>query len=446
MGSGPQFATVEGSRVAYEVHGEDDLDIVYSPGLASHLDMTMEQPRYRHYIESLGRFGRVIRFDRRGTGISDPAPEERSESWEIWLDDLRAVLDAAGSEHTAILATNDAGGAAMLFAATFPERVRALVLFNTSAMFIQAPDYPAGHPAEVAPFIADGLRAIWGTEDSIGVLAPSLVADEPFRLWYSRFQRAASSPAAMAESMTRLMRMDARHVLAEIQCPTLVIHRTDYGTIPIEHGRYLAEHISTATFLEVAGADAPLYTQGMEPMVDAIGAFLGKSPHPEVDDRQFATVLFTDIVSSTERAAQVGDHAWHRLLDAHDSATQAAVRTCGGKFIKSTGDGILATFSSPSRAIECAQAINAGVLAVGLEVRVGLHAGPIVIRHDGDIGGLAVHAAARVMSKAGAGELWVSGSIVGLVTDPDIPFADRGSYELKGVPGQQQLFSLTLTA
>lgn len=446
MSDGPVFASVEGSRVAYQVHGDGDLDIAYSPGLASHLDMTLEQPRYRRYVEALGRYGRVIRFDRRGTGISDPAPTESPESWELWADDLGAVLDDAGSAHAAIIATNDAGGAAMLFAATNPERVRALVLFNTTSRFTVAPDYPEGHPDEVAQFVTGTIRSTWGTDDSVGLLAPSLVADEPFRRWYTRFQRAASSPTMMAENMSRLLRMDARHVLPEIQCPVLVIHRADYGMVPAQQARYMVTRSPNATYLEVPGGDAPIYTQGMEPIVQEIGAFLGRTPRPPADDRQFSTVLFTDIVASTKRAAEVGDHAWHRLLDDHDATTRSAVLAHGGRFIKSTGDGALATFDAASRAIRCARAIRDGVRTIGLDVRVGLHAGPILVRQDGDVGGLAVNAASRVMAKAGSGELWVSGSVAGLVTDPDVTFVDRGPHELKGVPAEQQLFTVAFAA
>jgi len=444
MSDGPEFASVNGARVAYETHGQGDLDIAYSPGVASHLDMAMESPRYRHFVDSLARFGRVIRFDRRGTGISDPTPPDAGESWEVWADDLRAVLDATSSRETTIVSTNDAGGAALLFAATHPERVRALVLFNTSAKFTLAPGYPQGHPPEVAQAVVQTVRTTWGTEKSIELLAPSQISDEPFRRWYPRFQRAAISPTAMAETMDRVLRMDARHVLAEVQCPTLVIHRSDYGVIPQAQGEYIANHVPHGTFLTVPGADAVLITEGLETIIAAIGEFLGTNPATESDDRQFSTVLFTDIVASTEQAAALGDQAWHRVLDAHDGATRAAVQAAGGRFIKSTGDGVLATFDSPSRAIQCARDIHLRLRALGLEVRVGLHAGPVLVRHDGDIGGLAVHAAARVMTQAGAGELWVSSSIVGLVTDSAMAFAPRGLFDLKGVPGPHELFSATL--
>lgn len=446
MEDGPRFATVGAARVAYQTHGEGDLDIVYSPGLASHLDMTLQQHRYRRYIESLGRFGRVVRFDRRGTGISDPAPPAPVESWELWSEDLGAVLDDTGSEHAAIIATNDAGGAATLFAATYPERVRALVLFNTTSRFSAGPGYAEGHPPEVAQVVADAVRSTWGTDDSVGLLAPSLAADAGFRRWYTQFQRAASSPTAMADSMARVLRMDARHVLPEVRCPVLVIHRSEYAMVPVSQARYVVEHLPAATFLEVPGADAPIYTQGTKEIVDQIGAFLGRTPRPPADDRQFSTVLFTDIVSSTGRAAEVGDQVWHQLLDEHDAVTRSAVLAHDGRLIKSTGDGALVTFDAPSRAVRCADEIRTSVRGVGLDVRIGLHAGPVVVRQDGDVGGLAVHAAARVMSKAGPGEVWVSSGVAGLITDPDIELRDRGTHELKGLPEEQQLFSVAVAA
>lgn len=246
----------------------------------------------------------------------------------------------------------------------------------------------------------------------------------------------------MSESVLRILNTDARHVLPEIHCPTLVLHRRDYGTVPAAQGAYLAANIAGAEYVEVPGSDAPIYTEGLDEMVALIGAFLGTSPRPVDDGRQFATVLFTDIVSSTERAAAEGDQAWHQLLDAHDAASRGAVFGCGGTFIKSTGDGILATFDSPSRAIQAARAIRDDVRAVGLDVCVGLHAGPIIVRHDGDVGGLAVHAAARVMSKAGAGEIWASDAITGLVTDPDVSFDERGLHALKGLAEPVPLFEV----
>lgn len=443
MDGAPRFVEVHGARVGYETHGSGDIDIVYSPGLASHLDMTMEQSRYRHLVEGLTQFGRVIRFDRRGTGISDAAHVDTHDSWELWVDDLGAVLDDAGSAQAVVIATNDAGAPALLFAATQPSRTQALVLFNTTSRFTAAPDYPEGHPADAIDFVTGALREMWGTEAAVGLLAPSLQSDAPFSRWYTRFQRAACTPAAMADSILGVLNLDARHVLPEIHCPTLVLHRSDYLTVPTAQGKFLADRIPNAEYVEIPGADAPIYTQGLDDSVRRIGAFLGASARPADDGRQFATVLFSDIVSSTERAAAEGDSAWHHLLDAHDTASRGAVSTWGGKFIKSTGDGVLATFDSPSRAIRAAWAIRRDVHAVGLDVCVGLHAGPIIVRQDGDVGGLAVHAAARVMSKAGPREVWASDSVVRLVSDPDITFTACGPYDLKGLPEPVPLYQVS---
>jgi class 3 adenylate cyclase/pimeloyl-ACP methyl ester carboxylesterase len=443
MDEGLRFVDVNGARVGYETHGTGDIDIIYSSGLASHLDMLMEQPRYRRLLEELTRFGRVIRFDRRGSGISDPAPEDRPDSWELWVDDLTAVLDAAGSKHAAIFAANDAGAPAILFAATHPSRTQALILFNTSARFTAAPGYPEGNSPRVTALVMDAFRKNWGTEAAVAMLTPSLTSDEPFSRWYARFQRAAQSPTAMAESVLGILQMDARHVLSQVQCPTLVIHRRGYATIPKGQGEFLARHLPNARFLEIPGADAPLWAQDFDEAVVGIGELLGRSPHPHDDGRQFSTVLFTDIVSSTERAATEGDTAWHRIIDAHDDDARSTVARYSGKFIKSTGDGILAIFTSPSQAIAAARALHNEAHTIGLEIRIGLHAGPVILRHDGDVGGLAVHAAARVMSLAGPGETWASDAVTNLLTDPSVTLNDRGIQQLKGVPDSIALFTVT---
>ncbi len=428
--------------MAFETHGEGDLDIVYSPGLASHLDLTMEQPRYRHYVEQLGAYGRVIRFDRRGTGVSDAVPSDCAESWEMWADDLSAVLDAVGSPQAVVLATNDAGPAGILFAATQPERTRALVLFNTTARFIAGPGYPEGHPPEAADFVVEVLRTVWGTEDSVPVLAPSLAADEPFRRWYARFQRAACPPAEMAENMARLFRMDARHVLPEVRCPTLVLHREAYGAAPPDQGRYLAAHIPNADFALLSGADAMIYTEGTDEILSRIGRFLGRAPQPVGGGSNFATVLFTDIVGSTDMAVEMGDQAWHALLDAHDVHLRDVVAAEGGLVIKTTGDGVLATFDSPTRAIRCALAVGPRVRELGVEVRAGLHAGPIVRRPDGDVAGVAVHIAARVLGIAEPGEVLVTAAVSDLLTADSIITTDRGRHLLKGIPDPQRVHAV----
>ena len=441
VAGGIEYARVGDAQVAYQVHGAGDLDIVYSPGLASHLDLTLEQPRYRRYVEALGRLGRVIRFDRRGVGVSDPLPPGHDETWEQWAEDLAAVLDHAGSEQAVVIATNDAGPVAMLFAAVQPGRTRALVLFNTTARFGQAPDHPDGHPPEVAEAIVQLLRTTWGREEAADLLAPSLAADAPFRTWYSRFQRGACRPAEMADTLARMFRMDARRVLPEIRCPTLVLHRKDYALLTPRHGQYLASHIPGAVYEELGGGDAPIYTQDMQDIVDRIGDFLGRAPEPQADGRTFTTVLFSDIVGSTERAVALGDARWHALLDAHDAVAREVVAQDSGRIIKSTGDGILATFDAASRALHCAGRLRARLAELGIEVRVGVHSGPVVQRLDGDISGVAVHIAARVMGEAGTGEVLVTGGVLDLVTADAVTFEDRGERDLKGIPQRHRLFA-----
>jgi class 3 adenylate cyclase len=441
-----RFAQVGSARVGYAIHGDSDLDIVYAPGVASHLDLTLEEPRYRQYIEQLTALGRVIRFDRRGTGISDPVPADAPESWEIWVDDLEAVIVAAGSSKTVIIASNDAGGPAVLFAATHPQLVNALVLFNTTACFLAAEGYPEGHPPEVAELVVAALKEMWGTEHAAEILVPSLAADEPFRRRYARFQRGACTPGEMVASMERLLRIDARSVLPQVQCPTLVVHREAYTTVPPAQGRALAAGIRNAVFLAVPGADAPIYTQGTADIVAKIGEFIGRAPDATPDDRVFRTVLFTDIVSSTERAVEMGDADWNRLIAAHDDVALEEVAKADGRVIKGTGDGTLAVFEAPTRALRCVLEIKARAARLGIGVRGGLHAGPISQRRDGDISGVAVNAAARVLSLAKGDEVLVSDAVADLVTGDEFRFSPWGERELRGLPGTWKIFEVDRAA
>lgn len=436
MDADVQFAAVGSARVGYCVHGQGDIDIVYAPGLASHLDLTLEQPRYRRYIESLQQFGRVIRFDRRGTGVSDPAPADAEESWEMWTEDLAGVLAAAGSRRVAIIAANDAGPAAILFAAQHPDSMHGLVLFNTTARFLAGDGYPEGHPPAVGTQVTELLRATWGSDAGAAALAPSLAADEGFRRWYQRFQRGACSPGAMAASMQRLFRLDVRSALPEVQCPTLVLHRSQYALLPVSHAEAIAQGIPGARLEILSGTDAPIYTQNMHDIVARIGRFLGTSAPCAEDGRLFRVILFTDIVSSTERLVAVGDREWSELLDAHDTVVRETLALHQGQVIEISGDGVVATFGAPTRALRCVEELRARLRPLGMDLRAGLHAGPVVLRDDGRISGVAVHVAARIQAQALRGQTLVSESLAALVTGEEFSFSEWGRRALKGLPGE----------
>jgi class 3 adenylate cyclase len=439
-----RFTQVGSARVGYAIHGAGDLDIVYAPGLPGHLDVTMEQPRYRHYIDGLMELGRVIRFDRRGTGVSDSVPHDAPVgTWELWADDLEAVLRAADSRRVVIIAANDAGPGAMLFAATHPDLTASLILFNTTACFLAREGYP-GHTPETAEFVTQVLGEVWGTESSIPILAPSLASDAAFCRWYARFQRAAVSPGEIAESMRRVFLMDCRAVLPEIRCPTLVLHREDYFTLPLEQGAAIAEAIPGAVLEVVPGGDAPIWAQGVSETLELIAGFLGRARTPPPDDRVFCTVLFTDIVASTETAIELGDHVWRKLINDYEAVAYDAVRNHEGRFVKATGDGTLATFDRPTRALRCALEINDRARELGISVRAGVHAGPLTVRENGDISGIAVNAAARVLGQANAREILSSEVLLDLVGGDEVEFTPRGEHDLKGFDGAWPLYAVSV--
>jgi class 3 adenylate cyclase len=352
------------------------------------------------------------------------------------------VLDEVGSERAAILVSLDAGSMAMYFAATKPERTSALILFNTTARVLAADDYPIGMPREVAEALLGQFDQVWGTESMAQLVAPSRGDDQRFRRWIAKAARSAASPKAAQAFLRVMFEIDARPLLPLIHAPTLVLHRTGYSILPIQHGRYLAEHIPDARLIELPGADATLPHQAPEVVLDHVEAFLANLRRPGVPDRVLATVLFTDIVASTEQAGRLGDRRWRELLEVHDELAQRLVQEFGGQLIKTTGDGILVTFDGPGRGIRCAAALREKLGGVGLHIRAGLHTGEVELR-DGDVGGLAVHLAARVMAAAGSGEILVSQTVRDLVVGSDIAVEARGPHTLKGIQGSWQLFAVT---
>jgi class 3 adenylate cyclase len=432
-----KYVDVGGVEVAYQVVGQGPPDLIYIAGF-SHVDLLWDDQVWAAFLERLASFSRLILFDRRGTGASAAIPNIATPTWEEWADDVGAVLDAAGSERTVVLAETEGGPTGLLFTAMQPERVSALMLANTTARRLRADDYPIGLAPEAVDDWVETWKTTWGRADVVAMAFPSRVDDPEFRLWAAKTMRALATPKnAAAQIRSMIESMDAREALPLIQVPTLVLHTKDNLVYSVEEGRYLADHIDRAKFVELPGGDVVVAFS--TPAMEEIGEFLtGQRPEVEVD-RILTTLLFTDIVSSTEQAAAMGDQRWHSLLDAHDRTVRDHLRRFRGKEINTTGDGFLASFDGPARAIRCALAISEATRALGIDLHLGLHTGECEVRGD-DLGGLAVHIAARVASLAGPGEVLVSGTVKDLVVGSRIDFGDRGEHQLKGVPGSWKLY------
>jgi class 3 adenylate cyclase len=436
-----RYTSLGEADIAYQVMGEGPGDLVYVNGLTEHIDVQWENPLMARFLERLASFSRLIMFDRRGAGASDPVPLDVLPTWEEWTEDLRAVLDAAGSERAAIYAELDAGPMGMIFAATHPERTSALVLGNTVARYAWAEDYPDGATGEAVDAIVELFRATWGTEELIAAVFPSMAGDRAFLRWRAKFTRASATPRTAATQYRYIFGLDVRSVLPTIGVPTLVLHRSSFPLVPVEHGRYLAEHIAGARFVEVTGSDGWFFTEGAGDVLDEVQEFLtGARPVPE-PDRVLATILFSDIVGSTEVAARLGDRRWHDLLERHDVLVRTELDLHRGHEVKTTGDGFLATFDGPARALRCAQAVRERVSALGIRIRLGLHTGEIeLMKHD--VSGIAVHIAARVSALAEPDEILVTRTVADLVVGSNYRFDDRGERELKGVPGRWQVLAV----
>jgi pimeloyl-ACP methyl ester carboxylesterase len=426
-------------RIAYQVHGDGPIDLLFAPGYLSHLEQNQWWPSYATFLERLASFSRLIVFDRRGTGLSDRILE--LGSFEELMDDMTAVLDAAGSERAALFGGAEGGPMCVLFAATFPERTTALVLGASFARRTWAEDHPWGLDEDTQRYILDGYEERWGRTGFGKRSAPSLVDDGRFQAWYSQAQRFAGTPASARAWFRATMEIDVRHVLPAIRVPTLVVHRTGDGVIPVESGRYLAEHIPDAKYVELPGVDHLPFVREDEAIADEIEEFLTGSRRVRGPDRVLATVLFTDIVGSTERAAMLGDRRWTELLAEHHRIVGDQLDRHRGKVVRVEGDGTLSTFDGPARAVNCATAIRQAIAPLGVEVRAGLHTGEIELADTG-VEGIAVHIGARVAALAEPGEVLVSSTVKDLVVGSGLEFADRGRHELKGVPGDWQLYAV----
>ena len=435
-----RYVAVGDAQVAYQVVGEGPHDLCYFFG-ASHIDLRWDHPLAAEFFQTLASFSRLILLDRRGTGASDAVPNNAVPTWEEWTEDLRAVFDAIDSRQTAIFAEFDGGPIAMLFAAMHPNRVRALVLANTTARFRVEDDYPIGWPNEACDAYAESIRRTWGTPQVSEALFPSRRGDAELSRWVAKALRGAMTPGSAEAQFRNFVNVDVRSALPLIRVPTLVLHSRGNLQVPYTHGRYVADHIANARFVELATGDA--FTFGSRSAIQEVGEFLtGDRPVVEVD-RILTTMLFTDIVGSTELAASLGDQAWRSLLDAHDRTVRDHLRRYRGNEIKTTGDGFLASFDGPAQAIRCALTMAEATRALGIELHLGLHTGECEVRGD-DLFGLAVHIAARIASLTAPGELLVSGTVKDLVAGSRIEFMDRGEHELRGVPGNWRLFSVEI--
>ena len=427
-------------HIAYTVQGEGPTDLVWVPPWISQVEYLWAEPSLERVMARLTGFARVITFDRRGSGLSDPlfgAP-----TLEDQMDDVLAVMDAAGSSEAAICGTLEGGPMASLFAATFPERTTALVLYAAFARATWAPDYEWAWPAEQRDAHMDELVAHWGEGWVTGSVAPSQQSDPNFMEWAGRLERLAASPGTIRRIFKLIGEFDVRDVLPSIRVPTLVMHRTEDSFLKVEHSRYIASKIPDARYVELEGGDNMFSLGDSDGLLGEIEEFLTGTRHEREPDRMLATVMFTDIVDSTRRAAEMGDRGWRFLLERHDALFRQALERHRGREVKRTGDGFLATFDGPARAIRCAASVAEAMGTLGLEVRAGLHTGELEVM-DGDLGGLAVHIASRVMSAAAPNEVLVSGTVKDLVVGSGIDFEDRGERELRGVPGEWRLYAVS---
>lgn len=426
--------------VAYQVLGSGPVALVVVQGFTSHLEHMWEEPRLAALYRRLAGFCRLVLVDKRGTGLSDRVPATELPTLEQRVDDLRAVLDAAGIERAALLGFWEGGPLALLFAATHPARTHALVLYASPVAFTRSADYPWAFDAERNAAVLARIGERWGQGDIWASLAPSLADDERARRWYARLERLGASPGAALALWRMNMELDVRHVLGAVRVPTLVLHRTDDPVLPIEASRWAASRIPGARFVELPGGDHLPWVGDVDALVAEVQELLTGAREPVDVDRVLATILFVDIVGSTGRAAALGDARWASVRDAFYALARREVDRLRGREVKTTGDGLLATFDGPARGVRSALAIAAGARAMGLDVRAGVHTGECEVRAD-DVGGLAVHIGARVADLAAPGEVLVSGTVRDLVAGSGLVFADRGTRTLRGVPGEWRLFA-----
>jgi class 3 adenylate cyclase len=426
--------------IAYTAEGSGPTNLVVSPGHFFHLEVAREWLPFASFMDRLASFSRLILLDRRGTGFSDGMGS--ATTIDDAMDDIRAVMDDAGIEQAVLLGGAEGGPTCMLFAATFPRRVSALVLIGTFPRRLWAPDYPAGYSPAQHERILRTIEERWGRAPvAMRTIAPRRADDPAFRSWYARVQRYGASPGSAIAWYRLSGEIDVRHVLGSIRVPTLVMHRSEDMIVPVEHGRYLATHIPGARYVELPGGGNFWFDDDSETILAEVEEFITGVRPTAVADRLLLTVLFTDIVHSTRLAAELGDQRWRDLLASHHAVVRRELTRFRGREVKTVGDGFLVTFDGPARAIRCARAVRDGVRSLGLDIRAGLHTGECELIDD-DVGGIAVHIGARVAAIADAREVLVSSTVKDLVVGSGFSFTDRGTHQLHGVPGEWRLFAV----
>ena len=430
-----RYAKSDDIYIAYQVLGHGPLDMVFVPGFISHLEHYWEAPPIVRFAQRLASFSRLILLDKRGTGLSDrvagvPTLEQR-------MDDVRAVMDTVGSERAVVFGISEGGPMSALFAATYPNRTSALIMYGAFPKF----NYWVPTP-EALDQLLTMIGQAWGTGVTLPLFAPNLTEDEPFKHWWARFERLGASPGAVSALMRMNSEININPVLSAIHVPTLILHRTEDTLVDVEASRFMAERIPGAKYVELSGRDHVPVVGDADAILDEIEEFLTGARLGAEPDRALLTVMFTDIVGSTERAARVGDSAWKELLERHHALVRRQLVRYRGEEVDTAGDGFFATFDGPARAIRCARAIDAALRDLGLDVRAGLHTGECELL-GGKVAGVAVHTGARVAARAGPGEVLVSQTVKDLVAGSGIEFQDRGAHELKGVPGEWRLYAVS---
>lgn len=431
------YARVGGAYVAYQVLGSGR-PLVLVADWFGNLDAVWEWPPYAHALRRLASFSRLILFDKRGVGLSDPLATLALPGLEDWLDDVNGVMDTVGVPSATLMGVGSGGPLCLHVAAAYPGRVDRLVLVNSYARLLRADDYSPGYPLR----LRDRILAMAYTEETPARILRG-AEDDDFIRWWKRYQRQSVSPSTAAAMRSMMFDVDVRSVLSSVRAPTLILHRSDDEWIRVDHGRYLADHIAGSTFLELDGGEDLFFHGNVDQVLDAIGAFVTGMHTQPTGDRVLATILFSDLVGSTDLAADLGDQRWRVLLDDHDAIVARHIAQAKGRLVKTTGDGVVALFDGPGRAIRCAAAMRDELRSIGLRIRSGIHAGEIELR-NADIGGIAVHIAARVMGIGGADQILVSRTVRDLVTGSGFVFIAHGTHVLKGVPDEWDLYEVAI--